>query len=712
MVIMTKIRLILVVAFILTLAFSQSGAGIGQLSQAAAAPLAPSSGPDWDGLSISSPLVISSEGKYKMWYSGRGASFYNQFSIGYAESLDGFAWEKFSGNPVLGPADPGHWDSLYRGQVALIEDGGIYKMWYSAGSSVGPWQTGYATSLHGFDWEVYSGNPVLTVGVPGSWDEQESDGPTVIKDGSTYKMWYHGCDAGNLKCSVGYATSNDGITWSKYVANPVLEPAMEGWDASGLLWPRVIKNGITYHMWYISDGKLGYATSLDGIHWNKYAGNPVLSEGWDGPLIGPPGILLEAGTYKMWLHSGSAAGGTRGIGYAESTDGIHWNQPITNPLLQHGEAGVIIEADYEYDQVRAFTLANVEVTITVSDPGGVKAAISGVTGDNGFYNSWEHPADWLPARPDILPGDTVSAVTPAYSTTIDPVGGIDAQAHNDSDLVDGAIYAPGFTQNYLTVLCELYTEPSVLAVDRDVPADGGTFQCDFSGSGDIIGGLGGKVGYLEPDGDMVTASFIGPYMEVLYGTRSGVGGIYSIGHTFSITVTDAAGHIKATAQAASTYDGGWWGHGFMPNWMGGDCCAWSPAEPDIQPGDWVYFQSDDGYSNQVRVGTIFGTVDVEGDSVTGPIYASWLNQTLKVWCHPQTFWPPVYRSSSAEPDGSVPYFCEWQTPGSEYELWDIQPDDWVMVHYTEPDGDQVYRSMIASEGAPPSFPIYLPVVRR
>ena len=163
----------------------------------------------------------------------------------------------------------------------------------------------------------------------------------------------------------------------------------------------------------------------------------------------------------------------------------------------------------------------------------------------------------------------------------------------------------------------------------------------------------------------------------------------------------------------TTADGGWWGHGFRPTWTGGDCCDWSPAEPDILPGDWVHFQSDDGYQNQVRVGSIFGAVDVEADSVTGPIFAPWFAEPLEVWCHPQTMWPPLYRQSSAEPDASVPYFCEWQNPSGGQEPWDIQPEDQVMVHYVEPDGDQVYRMMIAADGAPSTMGwIYLPLLMR
>ena len=88
-----------------------------------------------------------------------------------------------------------------------------------------------------------------------------------------------------------------------------------------------------------------------------------------------------------------------------------------------------------------------------------------------------------------------------------------------------------------------------------------------------------------------------------------------------------------------------------------------------------------------------------GGDPTGPVYAGWLTETLDVWCHPQTLGPLMYRESSAEPDGSAPYFCQWQNPTGGEEPWDIQPADEVMVHYREPDGDRVYRMMVASEGA-------------
>ena len=708
-----KTRYLLVTLAIgLGLALTLLWAMDGQAASPVAASNAPQSAADWDGLSVGTPMVILDGGTYRMWYGGRGVNFYSPHGVGYAGSPDGVTWTKYAGNPVLEPGKPGEWDSWYRGQVAVLQDGGLYKMWYSGGARSGPWQVGYATSSDGLEWTIYASNPVLKAGGPGSWDEMESDGPTVLKDGATYKMWYHGCNADYSVCSIGLATSPDGIAWTKYAGNPVLEQTPGEWDESGLAWPRVIKNGATYEMWYYSDRKIGYATSPDGVTWTKYAGNPVLSQGWDGAGVSVTSLLLDGDTYKLWTASG--AGATAGIGYFESADGITWAQPVSNPVLVKGEGGVIIHALYNTDQVRAYTTASTPVTITVSGPGGVKATISGVTDGGGNYYSWRSGGEWDPEPPQILPGDTVSATTLSYSTIIETVGEVKPQVWVDTDVVEGTIHAPWFAPDSLSVLCWTY-DPDQYYLARDVPADGGSFECDFSGFRDLSGGMGGQAGYLEPDGDMVSVEWTAPVMQVFYGARASVGGIYAPGHTFWITVTNSAGGVKATTTVGSTSGGagGWWGpDGFRPTWLGGDCCTWSPAEPDIQPGDWVLFQSDDGYQNQVRAGTIYGTVDVENDSVTGPIYAAWLNQTLDVWCYPgDVGGPPLWRPSSAEPDGLAPYFCQWRDPTGGQEPWDIQPDDEVLVSYWEPDGDHVYRVMLASEGVPVPR-IYLPLVLR
>ena len=49
----------------------------------------------------------------------------------------------------------------------------------------------------------------------GDFDSEEVRAPCVIKDGTTYKMWYTGEDIGNPANGIGYATSDDGINWTR-----------------------------------------------------------------------------------------------------------------------------------------------------------------------------------------------------------------------------------------------------------------------------------------------------------------------------------------------------------------------------------------------------------------------------------------------------------------------------------------------------------------
>ncbi|MCP4668467.1 MAG: hypothetical protein GY849_19150, partial [Deltaproteobacteria bacterium] len=197
------------------------------------------------------------------------------------------------------------------------------------------------------DWTKYASNPVLTPGGAGTWDEEDLDRPALIKDGATYKMWYVG--GNNTVEQIGYATSADGINWTKYGSNPVLTPSGAGWDSTNVGYCWVIKDGATYKMWYSGsdntidpeeDSQIGYATSSDGVTWVKHGSNPVLPKGgandWDGDTVQWPSVIKDGGTYKMWYAAWNDAQGTDAIGYATSTDGITWtkyNDPstTTNP---------------------------------------------------------------------------------------------------------------------------------------------------------------------------------------------------------------------------------------------------------------------------------------------------------------------------------------------------------------------------------------------
>ena len=255
------------------------------------------------------------------------------------------AWIKSPNNPVLEPGPKGSWDQNGVYRQTVIKDGTTYKMWYVGIDA--NWNTaiGYATSSDGVTWDKYAGNPVLTAGPSGSWDSRFISKPSVIKNGTTYEMWYYAYND-NWESAIGHATSPDGITWTKDSANPVLTTGPSGsWDSQRILFPSVIKNSTGYEMWYMGyddnwNAAIGHATSPDGVTWTKDPANPVLEPGgdgaWDESLVAHPCVLYDsaAGIYRMW-YLGCGRDGCA-IGYAFSPDGVNWTKHSSNPVLRPG----------------------------------------------------------------------------------------------------------------------------------------------------------------------------------------------------------------------------------------------------------------------------------------------------------------------------------------------------------------------------------------
>lgn len=257
----------------------------------------------WESKNVEAPFVLFDGTEYKMWYAGFDGT---KLRIGLATSSDGINWTKYSGNPVLDTGSQGDWDQNNAFSPVVIYDGSKYKMWY-AGSNDTNVRIGMATSSDGISWTKHSENPVLYDGGAGAWDDASIMTRAVIFDGENYKMWYSG-DNGNLETQIGYAVSPDGVNWIKYSGNPVMSQTPGTWDSFSVRVPFVIYDGTEYKMWYDGSNKftrhIGYASSPDGISWTKYSGNPVLLVGssgtWDWKSIYYPAVLFDQNRYKMW----------------------------------------------------------------------------------------------------------------------------------------------------------------------------------------------------------------------------------------------------------------------------------------------------------------------------------------------------------------------------------------------------------------------------
>lgn len=196
----------------------------------------------------------------------------------------------------------------------------------------------------------YSGNPVLTAGPAGSWDQNIDGifGCSVLYQNSKYHMWYGGYK-GSLG-AMGYAYSDDGITWTKYSGNPVFVPGAAGDFDATIGGCSVIFYSGKFHMWYNGwnsaltplTTKIGYAYSDDGIHWTK-SPTSVFERGsagsWDEKTVGIGSVIKEDSVLKMF-YQGKSATSSLFTGLATSPDSIHWTrQNSGNAVLAGGLAG-------------------------------------------------------------------------------------------------------------------------------------------------------------------------------------------------------------------------------------------------------------------------------------------------------------------------------------------------------------------------------------
>jgi len=258
-------------------------------------------------------------------------------------------WEKYENNPVLEDETNSWYQMVYH--PVVIHEENTFKMWFCGWHS-GIYEIGHATSPDGINWVVWP-VPVIPVGQPDDWDRYKFPS-TVIWINDTLKMWYTGSLNLIDDLSIGYAWSVDEYNWNIY-PEPVLEKGENGsWDDSWVYAPRVLYDGIQYHMWYSASGDdwhddIGYATSVDGIGWDKdYENSPVIELGDTGTFYdewlhaGP--VIKHNDYYQMWF------GGFDGtnynpeqyirVGYASSSDGINWTiENNKDPVMDVGEPG-------------------------------------------------------------------------------------------------------------------------------------------------------------------------------------------------------------------------------------------------------------------------------------------------------------------------------------------------------------------------------------
>ena len=144
--------------------------------------------------------ILKTDGVYEMWYrirtnEGRGAGF------GYAESQDGYTWEKATdANPVI---FPDYGQSSNEGITVLKVDG-TYRAWYTINEG-GTWKIVYTTSDDGIEWNDQG------IVIPFSEDVDYAKDPMAVYVDGTYYL--AAIAPTNTQFSV--YTSSDGMDWTQ-----------------------------------------------------------------------------------------------------------------------------------------------------------------------------------------------------------------------------------------------------------------------------------------------------------------------------------------------------------------------------------------------------------------------------------------------------------------------------------------------------------------
>jgi predicted GH43/DUF377 family glycosyl hydrolase len=247
----------------------------------------------------------------------------------------------YEGNPLFTGAGPGNWDEKIRERGWIIKEEGQYRMWYTGYSSARPdlMMLGYATSTDGLEWTRYEGNPL--------YDQHWVEDMMVVRHEGTYFMFAEGArDRAHL------LTSPDGIHWSRVGQLDVRcssgEPLSDGPYGTPTAW---IEDGTCYLFYERRDQGVWLARSRDMRVWTNVQDEPVLSPGpdaYDGELIALNQVLKYAGRYYAWYHgSGSKpAEGARQwtTNLAVSHDLRHWKKYPGNPVLQQNQSsGIVVE---------------------------------------------------------------------------------------------------------------------------------------------------------------------------------------------------------------------------------------------------------------------------------------------------------------------------------------------------------------------------------
>lgn len=216
------------------------------------------------------PISIISDGdKVFLYYVGfqLGVQVPYYMFGGLAISSDGgITFDRYSESPILDRCA----DEIYaRCGINVIKDGEKYKMWYIGSNKEGWTESGgklkplyimkYTESHDGIHWDV---TPIVCMNYKNE-DEHGFGRPFVWRDGDILKMYYS-IRTYSRGYYIGYAESEDGISWKRKDEEAGIDLGVNSWDDTNLSYPFIFRHLEHTYMFYNGNGcgKTGFGYAV------------------------------------------------------------------------------------------------------------------------------------------------------------------------------------------------------------------------------------------------------------------------------------------------------------------------------------------------------------------------------------------------------------------------------------------------------------------
>jgi sucrose-6-phosphate hydrolase SacC (GH32 family) len=230
---------------------------------------------DWDRKIRERGWILVEDGTYHLFYTGYNDDLSPDRLLGHATSKDGIHWQRDPANPIYRDG----WVE----DMCVVRHNGRYIMFAEGRDDIAHRLTSddliHWTERGPLDIRTKAGEPIA----PGPRGT-----PFVLIEGDRWFLLYERGDRG-----VWLASSPDGEVWTNVRDDPVLPMGPDRYDSQAVAVNQVVKrdDGFYYALYHANahrpwrDWTTCIARSRDLIHWEKFAGNPILDDNLSSAIL-------------------------------------------------------------------------------------------------------------------------------------------------------------------------------------------------------------------------------------------------------------------------------------------------------------------------------------------------------------------------------------------------------------------------------------------